>query len=586
MSNRLYPYQERGVEHLLSRPFGKPHALLADDPGTGKTIMAIEAAKRANAHSGIIVCPAIIKEQWARQMVSWGLCQPDEIQVLYGRKASVSKQPWVVVNYELAREQQILNQLRERNWAVLILDEAQRLKGLGTRQTHAILHRRTGLANHCHWKWCLSGTIMPNRPAELYPLLRTLASEAIAPYTAWADYVRRYCEFTSYGRLDELAERIRPFYLRRRLADVWRECPPIITSEITLHLPAVPHPELLTTPILYPPTERRLVAEQKAPLVCEYIADRLQSGIEKLVVFVYHRFVAEYLHRHLRGYSPVLIYGGEASNARQRAVDEFVTNPLCRLLIAQIISAGEGLDGLQSVCNELVLAEPEWSPGREDQAIQRVHRIGQQRPVLISKLISSGTYEERIVKANLKKRKVIARVIRASSVEKEDSMLDKFVADVVNLLTRQTVALEAIAEALKAGAPAAVVAPPAPPPPVPTPPAPPPAPPTPSPAPSPVAVSVAAPAAPAAPAAAPAAPAAAQTAAPAAPAAQAAAPVTQTAAPVTLTRAEFEAEVIRQMRPLGAEGAQKVRQALGQLGLGRVADVAEAQFSQFLALLQ
>lgn len=408
----LYPYQEQGVKHLLSMPFGKPHALLADAPGTGKTIMTIEAAKRAGCTNGIIMCPAIIKEQWRDEMLEWELCGEDEIQVAYGHDWKMNNRPWVVINYDLVRQPNIRQQLASKDWHMLAMDEAHRLKTHRSIQTQAVFHKDSGIAKRCYWKWALSGTIIPNRPVEFFPLLITMAPEVIHPCKDYLSFLDKYCggrylAGKGASNVPELTARLQPFMLRRELRDVWKECPPLVENQVLIKVPFEKHPEWLGSDFMQEATERRVVAESKIPYIVAYLKHRLENGSGKLTCFTYHREVIEQVAKALPQYNPVKIYGGISQNVRLANLSRFTQDPHCQLFLGQIGSAGEGLDGLQRVCAEYIYAEPEWSPGREDQAGRRILRLGQTRTVFETTLLAAGSYEEVIYNANKRKRRVI-----------------------------------------------------------------------------------------------------------------------------------------------------------------------------------
>lgn len=417
MTKQLRPYQRKDVELLLSQPYGRPHFLLANDVGTGKTPTVIEAAKQAGCKNGIILCTASIKRQWERQAVAWGLCEPDEIQVLYGLDAKLDNRPWKILNYALVREKKIREQIKAGRWHALFEDECQNLKTHESQQTKAVFHKSYGIANSCYWKWPMSGTLMPNRPLELYPILRTHFPEVLGPYINRDEYIRHFCGGAAMaGRgatnVKELTERLQPVMIRRTLAEVWQEMPETVTNTVYLDVNYREHPEWVGDNFLPESTERRIIAEAKIPHTVAYIADRFESGVNKLAVFTYHRSVAEGLEQGLAKYNPVKIYGGISANKREISLQKFIQDPDCRLIILQIMSAGEGIDGIQHVCNYYVRAEPEWCPGREDQAGGRIMRLGQQRTVFEDKLIAADSYEDVIGNSNLRKRKVIDVVLK------------------------------------------------------------------------------------------------------------------------------------------------------------------------------
>lgn len=599
---QMYPYQVKGVEHLLSNPFGRPHALLADAPGTGKTIMDIEANKAANCTTGIILCPAIIKEQWRRQMVKWGLCAEDEVQVLYGLDAQLDKSPWKILNYALVREPAIRKQLMERKWHSLNIDEGHNLKGHDSQQTAAVLHRTQGIANNCYYKWVFSGSIVPNRPVELYPILKTLAPEVIAPYDSWSAYISRYCGGAALaGRgasnIKELTARLQPFMLRRELQDVWAECPPVIDNVVWLDVPYQLHPEWQGSGFMMEATERRVVAEAKIPYIVAYLKERLDSGVDKIVCFAYHRRVIDQIELELKHFNPVKIYGGMGQAKREANLARFTNDASCGVMLLQIASGGEGLDGLQHVAREYVRAEPEWSPGREDQAGRRILRLGQKRTVISTQLLASNSYEETIYYSNQRKRKVIDVVLKPNggnfcmsleaNVERVAIALEAFVP-VAKLITDALNAGQALQQMQIAQQPQQTFAPPveaqiaaaaapvaAPPLPV--------APPAIATAPAPLAAA-------AAPAITPAAlpVAAAVQAAPVA----TALPVGATApvASVGMTNEEFQAKVVETLKPLGQAGWQKCKTTMESwaaqgIGSGGLTTIPAEHYQNFLAAM-
>lgn len=414
------PYQLEGIKHLLSMPYGRPHALLADGPGTGKTIQAIGAAIQSGCKTGVVLVPAIAKQQWKRQMVRWGLAAEDEIQVLYGYDAQVSNAPWLVLNYDLVREPKIRCQISNRKFHCLIPDEAHRLKNHSSKTTLAVFHHSYGIANQCYWKWPMSGSIMPNIPLELYTYFATMCPEAIYPYDTYEKYINQFCGgMITEGRgvtrrnIPELTARLQRFMLRRELEDVWKECPDLIENVFPIDVNYEAHPEYIGDEFMEDATLRRVIAEAKIPQIVAYVKDRLNSGVRQIVVFTYHRKVLEGCVNALQEFQPLNIYGGISNKKREESLAKFIENPQHRVIFLQIASAGEAIDGLQYASAEYVHAEPEWTPGREDQAGRRLLRIGQQaKRVYKTTLIAADSYEERIFSRNRSKRSVIEVVTK------------------------------------------------------------------------------------------------------------------------------------------------------------------------------
>lgn len=159
-------------------------------------------------------------------------------------------------------------------------------------------------------------------------------------------------------------------------------------------------------------TIRRKTAIAKVKMVVEDIENTL-AQTEKLFVVAYHREVMDLLCEKLSKYNPTSIRGGMSAEEKEASKSCFVQRKDCRVLIGQITSAGQGIDGLQNVCDSISFAEVSWTPGENRQIADRLHRIGQKgKSVLIRFLIAEGTVEEQIVRTIIKKEKIIDQIIK------------------------------------------------------------------------------------------------------------------------------------------------------------------------------
>lgn len=148
-------------------------------------------------------------------------------------------------------------------------------------------------------------------------------------------------------------------------------------------------------------TLRREMGVAKAPRVVEHVRMLLDGGLEKVAVFAHHREVMDFLADRLSG--GVRIWGGTTSVAKQRIVDQFIVDPRVRVIVGQMQSIGVGTDGLQRVCRWCVLAEPDWTPGMNEQVIRRIARHGQTRDVHAQFMAVEGSLDERILSSMLRK---------------------------------------------------------------------------------------------------------------------------------------------------------------------------------------
>ena len=419
MRMELYPYQEEGVRFLCQTP----HAFLADDMGLGKTIQVIGAVNRNQLKKGIVICPASVKITWVRQLRRWLEDKRIGIYMVRDGKDSIpAHADIVVINYELAVKDRLHNQLVKRGekspYDFVVFDEARYLKSMDAKRTRRFLGKSSVL-HHAKSKWCLDGTPVPNRPIELYPILRALAPQTIEPYTDYDDFGRYFCggffsgmkwNHRGASNIQELQERIKPFMLRRSKEDVLPQLPAKVETYVELS-----DVQCLYTEDFYPiATVRRELALAKLAQATEYIR-RMVDEVGKVVVFAHHRDVIEQLSEGLSEYGAVICYGGMTAEQKQKSIDLFSNasreSGQCQVFIAQTVAGGTGIDGLQTSCNYVVFVELDWSPGVMDQAIDRLRRIGQQHTVFVHYLIAPGTLDERVDDTLDQKRKVIEQLI-------------------------------------------------------------------------------------------------------------------------------------------------------------------------------
>jgi SNF2 family DNA or RNA helicase len=127
-------------------------------------------------------------------------------------------------------------------------------------------------------------------------------------------------------------------------------------------------------------TLRRLVGEAKAPVFARQLVEELEGGLDKVVVFCEHKTPIAILAAELtrRGFKHVIVHGGTLPTERGPIVEEFQSDPECRVFIGSS-AAYEGIT--LTAASQLVMLEQNWSPAKNAQALKRVHRIGQDRNV-------------------------------------------------------------------------------------------------------------------------------------------------------------------------------------------------------------
>lgn len=405
----LKPFQVDDVKFLTqpNEDFNLPHRLLANPPGAGKTPVAAIAIKTVKAKSVLIICPSskLVKNAWKRHLIEWAGIPEDQIFIVNsGIDYPASKCPFVIVNYELLQSKLLVKVFLQRWYDVIICDEAHRLKNLKGKTTKVVLstHPKVPpLIGRGYHKWLLSGTIMPNRPIELYPILKVLTPELIEPYADWEKFGRHFCNgfkegfgawnFKGASNIPDLAKRLKPFMRRVSEEEIGLDID-VIESDFYIDDLKIEGSEE-DTPLA---TLRKEIGLAKIPDVAEYIKDQFTANKTKFLVFAYHPEVLQNLGNKLYDHAHV-IYGGTTKARRDKVVEAFMKDPKSPVLLAQIGTMGEAVDGLQHVCHNIINVEPDWSCGRWYQAEGRLKRFGQNKPVKVCHVIAKGTLDDRVI---------------------------------------------------------------------------------------------------------------------------------------------------------------------------------------------
>lgn len=420
----LYDYQKAGVEQMVF----DDNVLLADEPGLGKTLQVISyLALVPECLKAIIVCPASLKINWAREFKKWANI---ETHIVRGQKAIIPKTAKVViVNYDLLKSKLILDQLIAMQATELVCDEAHYLSNAKTKRTKAV----TKLAKIATKKIFVTGTPLLNRPINLYPLINLIDPNILTPYSDYRNYAYRFCnaynsrfgfDVSGNSNISELAFRLRATCMIRRTKDsVLPQLPnktiQIVPFELCKKTQKIlKKEEWINIEDLkkYPERSklgdlakiRQELALAKLPESVAYIKELL-VGAEKLVVFANHHTVLNELMAELAEYNPVLFTGKQNEKTKQKAVDEFQNNSEKRVFIGQIQAAGVGIT--LTAASTVVFVENTWVPSELHQAIDRLHRNGQESPVLAKILVVEESLDETILKTMVDKNKVIEKIL-------------------------------------------------------------------------------------------------------------------------------------------------------------------------------
>ena len=456
----LRPYQQRGLAWMAFLSSVGLGACLADDMGLGKTIqlLALLLAERDHRRpaSGtsrsrrpgptLLICPVSVVGNWEREAHKFAPSL--SVHVHHGRERLTDRafakaaraSDLVITTYALAlRDRETLAAVK---WDRLVLDEAQNIKSIDTKQTRAI---RTLTARH---RIALTGTPVENRLSELHSIMDFLNPGLLGTASGFretfATPIERYRDGVATQRLREATG---PFILRRLKTDrdIISDLPEKIEMRVDCNLSS--EQATLYQAVVDEMIERAedldgieragvvLAALMKLKQVCNHPAhvlkDRSQlhgrSGkltrLEEILdealaqgdsALIFTQF-AEF-GRQLRGYlqerlgrEVLFLHGGTTRNARDEMVTRFQSEGGPSVFVLSLKAGGTGLN--LTAANHVIHFDRWWNPAVEDQATDRAFRIGQRKNVQVRKMMCVGTLEERIDRLLADKRDLADRIV-------------------------------------------------------------------------------------------------------------------------------------------------------------------------------
>lgn len=460
----LMPHQARLVEAVRR---GHRTFLLADEPGLGKTAQALIAASVADAYPMLAVVPNVVKINWAREVERW--TPQRRVTVIHGDGEDMDAFADVfVVNYEILDRH--LSWTSTLGFRSMVVDEAHFIKNLGSQRSQHVLALAesirartpnplllaltgTPLINDVEdfrAIWRFLGWIKGDRPSPA--LVRKLEDIGLTPadpgfYPAARDAV------ISMG------------IVRRRKADVARDLPAKRVVDLPVELDdalarsiraseralgerlAARYRALFESRHGFTPrgdqldlelvrrvaaselesartsggtenvfTMIRRIGQGKAALATDYAAQLARSA-GKVVLFAKHIDVMDTAERLLSeaGLRSVSIRGEQTPRQRQAAIDAFTKDPGVAVAVCSLTAAGVGLN-LHAASN-VVLAELSWTAAEQEQAIDRLHRIGQDQPVTAWRILAAHTIDAKVAELIDAKGGLAARALDGSGEE-------------------------------------------------------------------------------------------------------------------------------------------------------------------------
>ena len=447
-------YQKAGVAYAVEMG----SAIIADEPGLGKTIQAIGISNMIDEIKKVlIICPASLKINWSREWQKWDTKNLNVGIVKNGDpKSWIAGADVIIINFNLVSKH--LDQIHAQMWDLLVIDEAHNLRNQKSKRTSHILGLKDKNGSYtvqpipAKRLIPMTGTPIVNRPIELWPLIHAVNPRHFNNFFA---YAKRYCnaQNTGYGwnfkgasNLEELQAELRSHCLiRRTKTEVLKDLPsktrqiiPIdnefIVNKETKSLKKITDTmekleadkilaflnddlkayekavkklkEVTHTSFQEMARIRHQTALDKVPHVVEIVTEALEQG--KVILFAHHKDVIK-AYKEAFGDAAVVVDGSTANVDRQAAADRFQNDPTCTLFIGSIQAAGVGFTLTAS--SHVIFAEIDWVPGNLAQAEDRAHRIGQKSNVLVWHLVIDGSLDSRMAEIVVEKMNVIERAM-------------------------------------------------------------------------------------------------------------------------------------------------------------------------------
>eukprot|EP00759_Apiculatamorpha_spiralis_P016034 PhF_6_TR2243/c0_g1_i4/m.3822/K14440/SMARCAL1, HARP; SWI/SNF-related matrix-associated actin-dependent regulator of chromatin subfamily A-like protein 1 len=413
--SQLKPFQRKGLEFAVNR---NGRVFLGDEMGLGKTIQAIAIASYYYRDWPLlVVCMSSLKHTWKSEFQKWlPALNPEKIHLVQNRNPIPENVSVVIISFTMVHNCE--TQLMMRPFQTIIIDESHCLKDSRTKRTIAV----TKISKPAKHIMLLSGTPALARPIELFSQLNLILPD-IVPFKAFAD---RYCapmntgfggrsNYNGHSHLAELQWLLHRTVLIRRLKkDVLKELPAKIRQEIQIEITdkerKMMHKQINALketgeggggkPLSKNGLELFFMSSRaKAPAVCEYVSDLMESG-EKFLIFAHFTemlnsielVVKRECEKDNRDWSYIRIDGHTPELGRHNMVETFRQNDNCRVAVLSVTAAGTGLTF--TPCSVVVFAELHWTPSVLAQAEDRVHRIGQQDCCTAIYLLAEGTIDE------------------------------------------------------------------------------------------------------------------------------------------------------------------------------------------------
>ncbi len=429
LKGTLRPYQQTGLKWLwtnISKGFG---CCMADDMGLGKTIQVISLILKMKEDNKLkkpvlVVCPTTLMGNWMKELEMFA---PNlKAAIYHGSERKLNlKNDIILTTYAIIRID--IEELKKEAWSILIVDEAQNIKNPDTAQTLAVKSIKADI------KIAMTGTPVENRLTELWSIFDFINKDYLG---ALREFQKSYAipieRFKEISRANKLKLSVSPFVLRRLKTDknVISDLPEkmVLNDYCYLSKPqAVLYEKTLDEmmekisgftgvnrrgnifklitalkQICNHPYQFLKAGELSKELSgkmekCVSIVQNIIDNEEKTLIFTQYKEMGDILCKILSeecNVVPSFFHGSLNINQREKIIEDFQNNNETKVMILSLKAGGTGLN-LTSATN-VIHYDLWWNPAVEDQATDRTYRIGQEKNVMVHRLVTLGTFEEKI----------------------------------------------------------------------------------------------------------------------------------------------------------------------------------------------
>ena len=460
----LRPYQKRGFDWLYKNAQLGFGSIIADDMGLGKTLQVIAIILKMKddgelkKHQVLVIVPTTLISNWQKELEKFA---PDiSYSTYHGPARELNAETDIVISsYGITRSD--IDYLSKRKWKAVVIDEAQNIKNPNTAQTKAVKKLKAEI------RLAMSGTPVENRLSEYWSIFDFTNKGYLGSRKSFSENFANPIEQNrDKARLEKFLKITRPFILRRMktnksiisdlpekvenefyasLADeqaaiyqnvldnIMNEIKGVKTDDkegkiqrkglvlklITALKQICNHPSQYLKKDDHSPD-----LSGKAGLFLDLVGNIIEND-EKVLVFTQFQEMGEILQNLIRkrfDMNCMFLHGGTFRKRRDEMVDRFQNNPHEKIFILSIKAGGTGLN--LTAANHVIHYDMWWNPAVESQATDRAFRIGQDKNVMVYRLITQGTFEEKINKM-LKSKKELSNLAVASGENWVGDLSDK-----------------------------------------------------------------------------------------------------------------------------------------------------------------